>query len=58
MQQRQLIDHFKGQALIGEELHAHMDNPVAKRIRIPGHFKHRWNATVVHHKCTRQMLLK
>lgn len=58
VQQRQLIDHFKCQTLVGEELHTHVHDTIAECVRISGHFQHRWNATVVHDKCACQMLLQ
>lgn len=58
VQQRQLIDHFKCKTFVGEELHTHVDDPIAERVRISGHFQHRWNATVVHDKCACKVLLQ
>jgi len=57
VQQRQLVDHLESQTFVGEELDAHVDHPVAKRVRIAGHFQHGRYATVVHHKCAGEVFL-
>lgn len=57
VQQAQFLDHFQGEALVGEQLDGHVNDAIAQDVRVLGHFQNGRDSTVVHDEGASEMLL-